>query len=451
MAALDIVFDGVWNDTPDWDDTDTWKDAEYVALDLIADGETGLSARNKINAGFTATDAATAALADKLDTSALDTDSLMAANSDDLIPSQKAVKAAIAAAGGGGGAAASFDFAGDLGVNDGSIGFDWLRAAKLRQGFANVLSNTGPFIFAAAGDSTTAGTTGGIGTTATTSSWPWHFYKELLRQGVPARYDGFYCGQRDIDTRLVVGAGWGVFSAYLWTNPGNLTSAIESSFTGQVDRAVISYYDNGTGTLRYQWDSATAVDIALTGDGTLKNVTVNVTLGTHTLKVFMNAGIYIGCRGYATSINDVQVLNLGYGGTGANTEGTAFSIEKIMARVGANFYDLNYGINNYGANAPTTFGTSITTMVTAFQAIGAGVALNYPTASNASEAVQESYYAQLKLVAAAKSCPLNDLHQRYGRTFAEAGTEGWVTDALHPTVLTYADQGRWKAKKYLSI
>lgn len=332
------------------------------------------------------------------------------------------------------------------------LNFNPRNLTLARRAFSEALAGLGSMKIVAFGDSTTAGTVGTTGTSGIKSSWPWYFYKELVRRGVSdARFDSLTTANEtnNTDGRLVIGAGWTKFSSYMWTN-NNLANLITFTPDKAWNKVDVYYYDSSAGTLRVQINSETAVDTTLTGSATLKKVTVAAgSLGLNVFNVSLTNGYFHCADFYDDTKSEVRVLNLGKGGSGLTAlDGTPFSVEKLAAQVGGHLYIINMGINDYGTNNPTNWGTKLTTAVTAFKATGS-VVIDYPTPSSASDAVQEAHFAQIKIVAAAQGCPVIDLHARYGLTKAEASAAGWCIDALHPTQRCYEDQGRYKANRIL--
>ncbi len=342
--------------------------------------------------------------------------------------------------------------------NNGIVNWDILKVPKIAKAIGLVRSNLGSANFVFAGDSRTAGVVGSTpGSSNTTSSFPYYFYRELIAQGLPARYNTYTYGSTTAagtgNSQITGGTGWSQFGSFLWAAPAALTNPYTFSPPDNITTSDIVYFDSAVGTIRWNYDGGANTDTALTGSGTYKKITATTTSGVHVLNVYMNAGFLGSVDCYDTTINDIRVKNLGTPGVGATgivSGGSNSSQLKLWAMITSpDVYFVDLGTNDYGLNNPSQFQTSMGTIATTLVATGANLALEIPAhIPGQTEALQNSYDAGIVAVAGS-TYPIFNMLTRYGLTYSQMSTNGWQNDALHPYQATYADQGgSWIAKAF---
>lgn len=340
---------------------------------------------------------------------------------------------------------------------------NWTPSLILPKQFklGKAMSATAACLWNLSGDSTAQCVTGGAGVSSTsTTSMAYRAYLELLRRGIPARYDGCSAATKisNYDARWS-GSGLTAFSGYLLNCTGLGSNVQTFTPTETSDTFVVTWLDlAAAGTLRVKCNGGANQDVATTNAGIYKSSTFTGTLGANPWTFEGSAGVYIfHVHAYNSAIKDVRVVNTGVPGIAARDQNTATSNCPLNGQVmvGGDIHTTVYGINdstggsgsNGGGTYVSQYGAGLARILAAFTAAKTIViGPNYNM--SISDAIIDTYRAQF-LTAIGTTFPAYDMRLRLGGTNAAVVATGLQTDDLHPTSSLYDYNARLLVSKLL--
>jgi len=391
-----------------------------MALSQVANGDTGLQARTKINAGLTAVDGLTAAVD---------------------IP----------------------------GLN--LLNFKAGQFQNARRGLASVQTAQGRAIFAIIGDSTSTGSGAGTGTSQVTDAnvlKPSRWLADMItgKAGMQTNVEMFL-GDGGVttgagstitayDPRIVLGTGWSFSGTGLYAN-GTTTDAVTFTPATPVDTFEITMANTGS-VLGFTIGGAapTTGGSSITLPSTTvvsKTIITGASASLAPLAISRVSGTarFIGVRAWNSTVAPkLDVITYSIHGTTAgimvnSTGGIQYG--DIWKSIGASLYFFNVMLNDIPGTSIASYKTSISTACDLARAAGGDIVLVVPPAKNGvTDAVFQTYIAAVKEVALAKDCTVLDLYTRFGGVYSAASGTRWYynngSDGTHGTRFMYADVGR---------
>ena len=395
--------------------------------------------------------AVAAALALKLDDSQLDTDSAMAANSDSRIPTQKAVKTAIAAAN-----SSALPSIPSLNLTN----FKPSQFNSFRKKVGGMRAGTGarPMVMVS-GDSTTRGYT--IGAAGEYAHRPSKYMaKALTAAGIPAADNSLFGITTADDPGIVYsGSGWN------FSNPGgvlggawveNNTNLSTITYTPEIawDRCEIHYVNFGNAKINIAigGNAPTTGPASYTPNGgtTQGRVIVGSSAAAVQSLVLSKevAGDFAAVNGpirFWNSANPgIDVVCNGGGGytAGYGSANGAFFVLDAVVLAQPDIVFVNYGTNDWFGDTVTNFNnyeTQLTTIATIIQGYGGQVILVAPPpVLEVNDAQTQNYLTKMRAVSVAKNCPMLNFYDRFDRN--TTGPFTWY-NGVHGVKEMYVDIG----------
>jgi lysophospholipase L1-like esterase len=243
--------------------------------------------------------------------------------------------------------------------------------------------------------------------------------------------------------------GWSISGRYYTSSTsGNLsflpykqTDTFKIWYISETGNGVLGYNINGSG--------ASTVDTS-TNNGTIQSFTTTATLGTNTLNLSWSSGgavKIIAVEGYNSAVEQVSVMNAGWGGSKAadwtiNTN--FFSPLNAIAPFAPDLSLINLGINDLGPSTPiASYKASLQTLITQCLTYGdvALVAFTPVSIANKDLATQGTYIDALYELGVTNNIPVIDLWRRFV-SYEIMNPLGMYFDALHPNGNGYADMAQ---------
>lgn len=330
---------------------------------------------------------------------------------------------------------------------------------KFQAKLAAMKTGTGNVRVFCLGDSTTVGKGSTAGADKWGNSWPALLTKYLIKNGVNATNAGFFCNGDGTNAsaynpRLVVGNVWSgaddTIGGSLQTASAN-TNPIAYTPTEQWDTAKVWYATiPSSGTLSLDVDGSGTVTQSTTGASGMSSKTITTTLGIHTLNIKWSSGgaVYImGAELWNSTINQVQVINCGWGGlkTGTLVENTnPYNPLGALQTLAPDLTIFGTVINDWGNTVNlTTFKANVQTLITTAQISGDAIWLISVPTANAQVPIttQLPYVTAIRDICNANSVPVIDIYARY-QTYEISQPLGLYSDNVHPAGPGYEIMGK---------
>jgi lysophospholipase L1-like esterase len=303
---------------------------------------------------------------------------------------------------------------------------------NFRAGLTAVRTGTGRLTIACLGDSTTAGTGAGTGTSGLTDAYVASYPVVLagllntqlaatINDAVWGRLSGAAVSYSLFDPRLSLGSGWGVSGSSIGGIWNNTTTTDPLAFTpADAFDTIDVYYVRNTGNATFTVDvdgGAALATVNAAGGLALLKQAVTCSKATHTVNIKRNgtgAGLSIvGIDTYDSTAPKVSMWNWGSSGTtAANWASTsfAFSPANAIATIAPDLMIYGIGINDMGTSDIAQFKTDVQTVVT--KQLIAGdciIAIPNPVSTGSyTQAQQDAIKTALLEVAATNDLPVID-------------------------------------------
>lgn len=339
--------------------------------------------------------------------------------------------------------------------------FAWFRKQASRGSFLTSVSANA--LILAEGNSTVRGFATGGGATQYQVGWPPQLATKLAARSPRASAQNIFGVGSSLWTDLLARdnrmTGTGAWSQTATIGPGGnapgATAAGSETFSpiGNVTRFDIYWRDGAVGrNFSYAVDGGAATQVNSTGTTQPAKTTVPVSLGAHTLTVSWVLGSVsiLGVDAYDdTGGVPLRVWNLGI--SGATSTQVADNTDPQGGRrtfytyAAADLAIIEGGIiNDWRQSVPVaTSKANLTTLVTVQKAAKGGtgkVLLLTPVFDNDmtnNGPIQDQYVTAMKEVAAEQGVPILDVRPTF-QSWAYANSQGWMSDAVHPTQAGYA-------------
>lgn len=319
-----------------------------------------------------------------------------------------------------------------------------------------------PLVIAMVGDSTTAGL--GSGQNGV-KGWPEAFRAQLIAAGFPSNFNSMAVANRSTDgpagsssdSRLSVGAGWGVVAAgspiaQNSTTPDPLTFTPEVAPTrlrvyadqtsgpftilingvARTGAAVAGTYDNATGLATPNGSAIFAVRF----DTLPASPVISVSRVSGTTRI-------VGFDAPTPTNTGIRVLNLGLGGARSADLAVhnTLSHDAVAQRLGVALTFLNVGINDEKTNVTkAAYKANVQAEISRIGSFST-VVLLVPTPTTATAEKFQPYREALYELADENNLVLIDLYARY-YSAAVATASSLMFDGTHPNAIMYEDIAR---------
>jgi hypothetical protein len=344
---------------------------------------------------------------------------------------------------------------------------------KYRNAVANARAGIAPGCrIACVGNSTTAGTGAGTGASGQTGAYPFawpNLLKSILNARLAPTFNGALWGQANngvvsyptFDTRLALGAGWGVFSGSLggplWTN-NSTTNALAFTPTDAFD-SIDVYYIRNTGRATFTVDvdgGAALATINSAGTVSLIKASMTCARATHTINIKRTGvgtdAFIVGIVTRDSTSPAIAVWNMGWHGVTASTLGLTanawYSVPAIAA-VAPDLMIYEMGVTDMGGDLSAYKADSERFIASALVAGDVIVAIHNPvsTASH-SQADQDAMRAMSYTIANDYDLPVID-HTLEMQSYTVANADGLMFDNIHPLKKGYGMKASLYAKALL--
>lgn len=225
------------------------------------------------------------------------------------------------------------------------------------------------------------------------------------------------------------------------------------AFTDPIDRA--EYYNitnpaYGVALCNIGGVSAGTVDLGVTAS--LKKTTFNAgSLAVQNIDLLKNVAgdskfiTLVGLIGYNSAAPKIEMLNLGVGSwTSGDWAGASltYSPKNAVVVLAPKLIQICLDINDaQGAVSPTTHGNNIQALIDAWSPFASITLETGNPIGNAFAGNMPAIVQKTRDIATANGLRLNDTYNRWGGTYANAVTLGFMgTDQVHPVLLGYQDK-----------
>lgn len=334
------------------------------------------------------------------------------------------------------------------------------------------MAGTAACVWNIPGDSTALGTVGGTSDpTSYTSGMPYKIFNELVRRGIPARYDGcsastrYNGGGASLDGRWT-GTALTNFSGYLLNCAGLGVNVQTWTPTKTSDSFAVTWLDlSAAGTLRVKCNGGTNQDVASTNSGTFKRSVFTAAasggaLGANPWTFEGSAGVYIYMvEAWDSTVKDVRVLNTGVPGIATRDQSVSVLNCPLNGQLtaGGDIFTPIYGVNDStGSTGSNGSGTYVAQYLSAMQRVIAAftpaktLAVGPMFNMNIADAILDTYRAQF-LAAIGTTVPAYDMRLRFGNNSTLIKASGVQTDDLHPTSSLYDFNARFIVHNLLDL
>lgn len=452
-----------------------------MALEQVANGETGLVVRGKINAGLTATDANTTAIATKANSSDMTTalaakadasamTTALAAKADaSAVTTSLALKADLASPAFTGNPTATTQTAGNNTTRVATTAFVTTAVASAsgstvdRPAEALYNSNGAPGLAAKkliadvrAGVSRrnlyiASDSTGMVGHPTT---WPFVLRKILESSGLLCREDFWNLETGNLVRYGAAVAATGGFAPDYGMLKATAAGTIVFTPEKTCDSVTIVYFDNSTATFNVKVGAGSDTLVTKTNTGVMKKVTVTGPSGSTTATVTWVSGtVFIkGAATFDSAVKDLQIMNASVSGSTAYNQWdnlTGFNTGSTMKAWAPNFVQVSLGINDLNNSVSlANYTTALATIETNILAASGKVAwAGFHPISTVND--QQSFIDAILAKARAGSSPMISLWDRWGKSYSVANAGGMMGDTLHQSATACADTAAAVAKMYL--